>query len=455
MRRLVVASAILATLLTWPLAHVAAAPTLPPATAAPPATALTDSDRATAALGFLLASQRADGSLDGSIGETADFVIGTAAAGFDPATLRGCSGTATGALDYLATASDGAANDAAKTGKAALAVVAAGGNPAAFQGRDLVARLVALYHSGTGAYGDGSTFAEAFAILALRADGQSVGPAAIAELKALQDTDGSWSYGTTPVAAGDGDTNSTAIALMALDAAADPSADAKGLAYLRSQQLTDGGFPYQNSDTFGTPASDADSDAIVLQALIGAGQDPEGSSWLQGANSVLTHLRSSQDSGGGFAYPGMAPSAFTTSQVPAALMRVPYAAAVHPTAGRGLPTTACPAPAPSATATATASPSPTLRLTPRPTVKPTPTPTIEPSPSPTATAAPSSSPSPTATQVSEVPAATSEPSGGAPSADPTGGSSSPGPLAYLLVAALVLAGIVGGGWALMARPWRR
>jgi hypothetical protein len=328
-----------------------------------------------------------------------------------------------------------------------------------------VGRLVALYHSGTGAYGDGSTFAEAFAILALRADGQSVGPAAIAELKALQDTDGSWSYGTTPVAAADGDTNSTAIALMALDAAADPSADAKGLAYLRSQQLTDGGFPYQNSDTFGTPASDADSDAIVLQALIGAGQDPEGSSWLQGANSVLTHLRSSQDSGGGFAYPGMAPSAFTTSQVPAALMRVPYAAAVHPTARRGLPTTACPAPAPSATATATAtaSPSPTVRPTPRPTVKPTakptvkptPTPTIEPSPSPTATAAPSPSPSPTATQVSEVPAATSEPSGGAPSADPAGGSSSPGPLAYLLVAALVLAGIVGGGWGFMARPWRR
>src|ERR1035437_4038181 len=165
MRRLVVASAILATLLTWPLAHVAAAPTLPPATAAPPATAPTDSDRATAALGFLLASQRANGSLDGSIGETADFVIGTAAAGFDPATLRGCSGTATGALDYLATASDATTTDAAKTGKATLAVVAAGGDPAAFQGRDLVARLVALYHSGTGAYGDGSTLAEAVAIL--------------------------------------------------------------------------------------------------------------------------------------------------------------------------------------------------------------------------------------------------------------------------------------------------
>src|SRR5664280_1471827 len=92
----------------------------------------------------------ADGSLDGSLGETADFVIGTAAAGYDPTTLRGCSGNATSALDYVAVASDGATADAAKTGKAVLAVVAAGGDPAAFEGRDLAARLVALYDSGSG-----------------------------------------------------------------------------------------------------------------------------------------------------------------------------------------------------------------------------------------------------------------------------------------------------------------
>ena len=473
MRRLVVASAILATLLTWPLAPVAAAPAQP---SAPNYLALapTDSERATGALTFLLAAQRADGSLDGSIGETADFIIGAAAAGYDPASLRGCSGTAVGALDYLAAASDGAATDAAKTGKAALAVVAAGGVPSAFQGRDLVARLVALYHAGTGAYGDGSTFAEAFAILALRADGRDVPAAALAELKALQDADGSWSYGTAPVAAGGGDTNSTAIALMALDAAADPSTDVTGLAYLRSQQLPDGGFPYQNSTAFGPPASDADSDSIVLQALVGAGQDPEGSSWLQGSNSVLTHLRSSQDPGGGFVYPGMAPSAFTTSQVPAALMRVPYAAAVHPTMGLGLPTAACQAPiaSPTATPSPTGGPTvrPTVKVTAKPTVKPTvkPTarpasPTTEPSPSPTATAepsastlsAPTESPSETASQASQVQPATSEPSGGPRSGYPAPGPSSPGPIAYLLVAAVALAGVVGAGWAFMARPWRR
>ncbi len=394
MRRLVVASAILATLLTWPLAQVAAAPT--PPLAAAPASAPTDAERATGALAYLLAAQRADGSLDGSIGETADFVIGTAAAGFDPATLHGCSGTATAALDYLATASDAATTDAAKTGKATLAVVAAGGDPAAFQGRDLIARLGALYNSGTGAYGDGSTFGESFAILALRAGGRDVPAAALAALKALQDPDGSWSYGTAPVAAGQGDTNSTAIALMALGAAADHSVDATGLAYLRSQQLADGGFPYQNSSAFGPPASDADSDSIVLQALIAAGQDPAGSSWLQGSNSVLTQLRTAQAAGGGFAYPGMAPSAFTTSQVPAALMLVPYAAALHPVAGAGVPTTSCRAPV----ATRTLAPTATAPV-------------------------------------------------------PAPGPSSPGPLAYLVIALVALAGVVGTGWAFTANPRRR
>ena len=142
MRRTLVASAILATLLTMPLSMAA----VPQVSAAGP----TDSDRASQALSYLLAAQKTDGSIDGSIGETADFVIGTAAAGYDPSTLTGCSGT-TSALSYLAGASDGAIGDAAKAGKTILAVVAAGGNPASFAGRDLVAPLAALYNSITGA----------------------------------------------------------------------------------------------------------------------------------------------------------------------------------------------------------------------------------------------------------------------------------------------------------------
>ncbi len=391
MRRTLVASAILASLLILPIAGVAAAPT------ANSATAPTDSERATAALNYLWAAQRPDGSLDKSLGETADFVIGAAAAGYDPATLKSCAGTAT-ALDYLAAASDAAAGDAAKTGKTILAVVAAAGDPAGFTGRDLKARLIALYHSDTGAYGDGSTFSQSFAVLAVVASGGAVPAAALAALEKLQDPDGSWSYGTTPVAAGQGDTNSTAIALMALDAAGVRTADAAGLAYLHTQQLADGGFPYQNSSK--PAASDPDSDSIVLQALVAAGQDPQSGAWLQGGKSVLAHLQSVQAASGGFASPGGAPDAFTTSQVPAALMRAPYGAALHWTAGRRLATTACG--------------NPTAAVAAAPTAK---------------TAA--------------GPGSSSTPSGGVPEI-----------LIYLVVALGGVVVVVGGG-LLLRRPWKR
>jgi hypothetical protein len=468
MRRLVVASAILATLLTLPLGLAAALPTS--------AVTATDSERATAALRYLWAAQRPDGSLDGSIGETADFVIGTAAAGYDPATLQGCAGTAT-ALDFLAMASDGAAADAAKTGKTVLAVVAAGGDPASFHGRHLLARLAAIYHSGTGAYGDGSTFSQSFAILGIEAAGGSVPAMALAELKALQDLDDSWSYGTAPVAAGQGDTNSTAIALMALNAAGDHSTDPAALAYLRTQQLADGGFPYQNSSVW-PPASDPDSDAVVLQALVAAGQDPEGATWQQASNTVLTHLRSEQGTDGGFAYPGMSENAFTTSQVPAALMRAPYAAAVHRTPGRSLPAIECQgaSPSPSPSAGSTASASPTVRPTAKPTARPTARPTVRPTAKPTArptvrlTASPTDSvataeptePAQTPTDgpastATESPDATAEVAGvtSAPGASSGPTDSSPTPLLYGAAAFLGLVVVLGGGWALMARPGRR
>ena len=365
MRRLVVASAILATLLTTPLSLAAADPTQP--------TVATDSTRATAALAYLLAAQGADGSIDGSLGETSDFVIGAAAAGYDPATLHGCAGDA-GALSFIATASDAAATDAGKTGKAILAVVAAGGDPAEFEGRDLPARLAALYNAATGAYGDGATFGQSFAVLAVVASGGSVPAGAAAWLASLQGSDGSWSYGSVPPSAGDGDTNSTAIALMALDVAGVHSADPAALAYLASQQVAGGGFPY--STAWGT-ASDPDSDSIVLQALIATGQDPEGPAWSQGADNVLTDLRAMQAADGGFVYPGWGESAFATSQVPAALMRLPYGAAVHPRTGLSVPTTACSSPSlgpslgPSTSATALRTPTPTPRRTARPTVRPT------------------------------------------------------------------------------------
>ncbi|HEY5471988.1 MAG TPA: hypothetical protein VIK32_02230, partial [Candidatus Limnocylindrales bacterium] len=77
MRRLVVASAILASLLIMPLGVLAASPSASPGPTTPP----TDAKRATDALGYLQSAQKFSGSIDASIGETADYVIGAAAAG--------------------------------------------------------------------------------------------------------------------------------------------------------------------------------------------------------------------------------------------------------------------------------------------------------------------------------------------------------------------------------------
>jgi hypothetical protein len=492
MRRLAVASAILATFLALPLGMAAATPQ--------PSVPVTDAERATAALEYLLAAQRPDGSIDGSLGETADLVIGAAATGYDPATLRGCSG-GTGALAFLATASDAASTDAAATGKAILAVLAAGDDPASFSGRDLVARLAGLYDSATGAYGDGSTFSQSFAILAVKASGGTVPAAALTTLAALQNaTDGSWSYGSAPVPAGQGDSNSTAIALMALDAAGDTSADSAGLAYLKTQQVADGGFVY--STAWGS-TSDPDSDSIVLQALIEAGQGPTSTAWSEGSNDVLTDLRSSQGADGGFIYPGSGESAFTTSQVPAALMEVPYAGTYHPTAGQSVPTILCsaatPSPSPTVTPTpvptATPSPTPTAsptstptnRPTPAPTARPTPAPTARPTPVPTpgpALNTPASTPAPTplltagpadlaqavvpasptpglghATTGSGVPGSGAQVRGATSGpGNSSSGGADPAPPPALLYGAAALIGLVlvfGGGWVFFMRPGRR
>ncbi|MGD0121233.1 MAG: hypothetical protein ABSC46_01585 [Candidatus Limnocylindrales bacterium] len=456
MRRLVAVSAILAALLTAPLGPAAATPT--------PSVAPTDSDRATAALEYLLVAQQADGSIDASIGETADFVIGAAAAGYDPATLQGCSG-GTGALTFIATKSDDAkvVADAAQTGKAILAVVAAGGDPTAFDGRDLTARLNALYHSDTGAYGSGSTISQSYAILAVVASGSSLPVAATAELLALQGSDGGWTYGPTKEAARDGDTNSTAVALMALHAAGIDSADALALPYLKTQQVADGGFVY--STAYGS-ASDADSDAEVIQALLAAGQDPTGTAWSTDSGNALVAMRAAQGPDGGFAYTTFGESAFTTSEVPAALMRAPYGAAVRFTAGRSLPASACPSPTPTATATPTATPTPkptarpTVRPTPRPAAAPTDAPTEAPADTataePTPTATPTETAAPTADAViavvSQAAQSSSGPGSMAGSSAPAGSSGGiPAPVVYMLAALAGMVIVVGGGWLLLSR----
>ena len=322
--------------------------------------ALAAPDAATCALQYLAAQQGANGAVVAP-GVTEDFIFGAAAVGFDPTTLAASGGAS--AYDYLAAHAAAVAGDAGAASKLSLAVLVGRLDPGAFGGQDLLADLAATYHPATGAYGDGQTFPQALAILALAAAGDAGHPlpaAAVTHLKDVQNTDGSWNYLGVKDAPGGSDTNSTAIAIQALVAAGVPKTDPSitaALASLHAQQLADGGFPY--SDAFGPPASDPDSDAIVIQALVAAGQDPAGAAWTKGGHTPRQNMLTFRDAAtGGFTYPGNpGPDAFTTSQVPAGLAGVPFPGNRGWTAGAKLPSGTCAAVAPSPSSTARPSPS--------------------------------------------------------------------------------------------------
>ena len=290
--------------------------------------AATQVDPASRAIEYLQAQQS---SSNGSIpvgastnSVSAEYAIGAAAAGYDPSALRHGSGPSV--MTYLAGHAASACAGAGGCGLLIQAVVAAGLNPAAFGGQNLLTLLRGMYHSATGAYGDGEAFTQSLAVQGLVAARQAVPAAATHRLVAAQDSDGGWDYllikddpnaGTNFDSS---DTNSTAMVLMALDAAGIHSRDASALAWLHTQQDTDGGFPSQAG-----AGTDPDSTALVLQALFATGQNPEARAWAPGGHTPLAHLIATQNSNGGFTFPGNAgPDPFTTAQVPPALERTPY-----------------------------------------------------------------------------------------------------------------------------------
>ena len=286
--------------------------------------AATQVDPASRAIEYLQGQQSgSDGSIP--VGPSTDsvseeYAIGAAAAGYDPNALR--HGAGPSVMAYLATHAAAACTAAGACGELIQAVAAAGLNPASFGGIDLLTTLNRFYAAATGVFGDGEAFTQTLAIQGLVAAHQPVPAAALGHLVAAQDSDGGWDFKLIRNDTGfdTSDTNSTAMVLMALDAAGVHSRDRSALAWLHTQQDGDGGFPYQTGS-----GSDPDSTALVLQALLATGQNPNAPVWAPGGHAPLAELVATQNSGGGFAFPGNpAPDPFTTAQVPPALERAAY-----------------------------------------------------------------------------------------------------------------------------------
>ena len=271
---------------------------------------------------WLAAQQNADGgfgSPESAVGITADVVIAATAAGAEAIDWQ-VGGASAG--DYLSrnAASIVAIGDLSKT---IVALTASGVHPRDFGGVDLIARLEGALGA-DGLYGaSGMVNDQAYAMIALASAGRTVPGAAVDALLAQQIEDGTWAWNgdTTP---GMGDNNTAAMAVVALIAAGVPADHAQvalALAHLRAQQNEDGGFPYISPSPYGTD-SDANSTAVVMWAVLAAGQDPAGDGWKyegQDGASALDRMRAFQNESGAYRWQDAMPDDNLMSTVQAAV----------------------------------------------------------------------------------------------------------------------------------------
>ena len=236
---------------------------------------------------WLRTQQQPSGQLGFGAGSTVDALFAIAALGDSPNAWRRPGGQSP--LDYLATqALTYTASSAAATGKLIVGLRAVNASTDHFGGVDLVTRLTS-YDQGSARYGSATN--QAWATLALHILGRD-SQAAGAQLRRLQASDGGWSSGFSPAS----DSNTTALAIQALVAAGEPltsTAILSATAYLRAQQAPQGGFAYTAPD-----APDVNSTAVALQALTALRSDPDSLSWttrLTATDSITLTARTPVD----------------------------------------------------------------------------------------------------------------------------------------------------------------
>ncbi len=272
---------------------------------------------AQAALNYLRPLQQANGSYANNVGGTLDTIFALTGANADTADWATEGGASVN--DYLLAQGLTFATAPASTGKLALGVAAAGMDPRAFVGADLVISLTDYYSPSTGSFGP-TNWDQSLAMLGWRAAGEAIPLTATTQLRSRVNGDGGWSYAP----GGDSDVDSTALALEALAAGEEPYTSTvmvNALAYLEGTQESDGGFPYQ--PTFG---SNANSTGYALRGLIAAGADPLTIPTTIGTTGPISYLLSLQTDSGGFAFVDVNEGAnlFATVQTVPGLVGKPF-----------------------------------------------------------------------------------------------------------------------------------
>lgn len=337
------------------VAFVAAALVVTPAAQAEPAPSA----------GTWLAGQFVDGDhlLKGpnlaDEGLTADGVYALAAAGVGKSTAQKAAAWLARSPQLETFIGDGEA-ESYVGGLAKLALVAQtlGENPREFGGVDLLGRLTALQDA-EGRFRDKTdpefdmtnAFTQALAIITLKRAGQPVRPAV--EFAASTQCRGAG----FPIVFGDpvckSDVDATAMVLQALLAAGEKTASAEALDWLVAQQQADGGFPAASA------GSNANSTGLVVGALVAGGR-------TDAADRAVAYLRTLQvgcagpeAQRGAVAYDGAGfeqyPAIRATTQAMLGLARMSLVDVSASSATAGVPAIDCTAP-PSSTPPSSTSP---------------------------------------------------------------------------------------------------
>lgn len=285
-------------------------------TVAPPALG------AKAGVAWLHTQQAADGSYGAKPGITLDTLLAAASTGEDPTSWQQTGGRTL--IDYLSqTGSSYAASGVREAGKLALSLAAADLDPRAFIHQDLVISLTNRYNAGTGAFGT-SNWDQSFAMLGWRASGETVPVSATQALARRVNADGGWGF--NPGDASDVDT--TALALQALVAGGESvtaTVVLSGTTFLQAAQNTDGGFPVVPA-TDNSDQSNANSTAFAVQGLLAGGLDPSRIAPTIGGTTPISYLLALQLSNGGISYlaPPSEASLLATQQAIPALAGRPF-----------------------------------------------------------------------------------------------------------------------------------
>ncbi|MGC8848944.1 MAG: hypothetical protein ACP5K1_01910 [Candidatus Bathyarchaeia archaeon] len=252
------------------------------------------------ALDYLRSAQAVNGSI-GDFATSAWVVMATAAAGEDPHRWNKTNANPS-IIDYLKN-NRGQLNPSKATDLARfiLAMTAAGENPRDIEGTNYVDSLKDLYNNGQ--LGDASLLNDDFwGLMALASAGgenQTIIDGVRAFIKANQNGDGGWGYAV----AVSSDVDDTAAAIMALIAAGEPRSSetiTKGLVYIKSKQMNNGGFESFGSTNVGT-------DAWAICAIASVGQDPASEYWTKNGKTPVDDLLTFQNDDGSFSWPGPYP----------------------------------------------------------------------------------------------------------------------------------------------------